>query len=257
MNMMILIPGLIGLLIGGPFGMLIGAGLGYWFSRNIRLSVLRMGANLQQMQQGFLDATFAVMGAMCKADGVVTQDEIQVAEALFERLRLGPDARDAARKAFNRGKAPGFDLDAEVARFLRISGGNRALVQMFLQVQVSAMAADGRVHDAEQALLRRVARGLGLSDAELAQIEAMLRGGASRGGPPTADALADAYKALGINQSASDAELKKAYRKLMSEHHPDKLAAKGLPESMRAMAEEKTREITGAYDLIKTARGLS
>ena len=72
--------------------------------------------------------------------------------------------------------------------------------------------------------------------------------------PPQRDELADAYKIIGVDASASDAEVKKAYRRLMSEHHPDRLAAKGLPESMRAVAEQKTSEITRAYDLIKQAR---
>ena len=62
---------------------------------------------------------------------------------------------------------------------------------------------------------------------------------------------------LGVAADASDAELKKAYRRLMSQNHPDKLAAKGLPESMREMAEQKTREITAAYELIERTRRLA
>jgi DnaJ like chaperone protein len=94
------------------------------------------------------------------------------------------------------------------------------------------------------------------------QLEAMLRGahaGASgtTGGASSQSQLDDAYKVLGVSPSVSDAELKKAYRKLMSENHPDKLAGRGLPESMREMAEERTREISHAYDIIKQARSES
>ncbi|MEP6406474.1 MAG: DnaJ domain-containing protein, partial [Marinobacter sp.] len=70
----------------------------------------------------------------------------------------------------------------------------------------------------------------------------------------SASQIDDAYKVLGVSPSASDAEIKKAYRKLMSENHPDKLAGRGLPESMREMAEERTREISHAYDVVKEAR---
>ena len=74
--------------------------------------------------------------------------------------------------------------------------------------------------------------------------------------PPPQDRLADAYTALGVTPYASPAEIKLAYRKLISKNHPDKLAARGLPESMRAVAEERSREINSAYDLIKDARSI-
>ncbi|MDX1563619.1 MAG: DnaJ domain-containing protein, partial [Gammaproteobacteria bacterium] len=77
------------------------------------------------------------------------------------------------------------------------------------------------------------------------------------GAPPSASSLEDAYTALGVSANASDSEVKRAYRRLMSQNHPDKLAAKGLPESMRQVAEERTREINVAYELIKETRGFS
>ena len=107
-------------------------------------------------------------------------------------------------------------------------------------------------------MLVRMTRHLGLPESEIARLIAMLR---AAGGGPSASAsaepaskLADAYRALGVDPSASDAQIKRAYRKLMSENHPDKLAGRGLPESMREIAEERTREITAAYRLITEAR---
>src|SRR3546814_184031 len=174
---------------------------------------------------------------------------------LFDRLHLSGVARESAKHAFNRGKSPGFDVDAEVQRFARAARGQRVLHQMFLQVQLSAVSADGAAHPAEHAMLMRIARGLGLSEAEVQALEAMLRGGgASAGRAPTQSSIDDAYRVLGVPASASDAEVKKAYRRLMSQNHPDKLAAKGLPESMREMAEQKTREITAAYELVERSR---
>lgn len=257
MNFLIWIGALVGLASGGWKGLLIGAAIGYIISRYLPPLLLGAAAGkLGQIQAQFLDSTFAVMGAMCKADGQVTQNEIHVAEALFERLRLSAAARESAIASFNRGKADGFDVDAEVARFAQASHGQRVLHQMFIQVQLSALAADGNMHPAEHALLARVARGLGLSDQDLANLEAMLRGGAASGGSArdNPNALEDAYRLLGVPATASDAEVKRAYRVLMSQNHPDKLASKGLPESMRAMAEEKTQQITTAYDRIERAR---
>ena len=116
MNPVILIGAAIGLLIGGFPGLVLGALAGYWLSRSLRVSLL--GAGVRAIQRQFLDSTFAVMGAVCKADGQVSADEIRVAEALFERLRLDAEARESAREAFRRGKAADFDVDAEVQRSL-------------------------------------------------------------------------------------------------------------------------------------------
>jgi DnaJ like chaperone protein len=241
---------LIGLIVGGIRGLLIGAAIGYaagWVLRNV------LGKQLVLVQAQFLESTFAVMGAVCKADGAVSRDEIQVAESMFARLNLSSEQRQSAMAAFTRGKAPGFDLDAEVGKFARASRGHRPILLMFMQIQCAAVAADGNIHPAEHQMLVRVARGLGLSEADVAQLEALLRTGAP--GPSPQTKLADAYAALGISSSASDAEIKQAYRRLMSQNHPDKLAGKGLPESMREMAEERSREISTAYALIKEARG--
>jgi len=250
------IGGLIGYLIGRFPGFLIGAVAGVFVTRYIKH---RLWQKISNVQSGFLESVFAVMGALCKADGVVTHDEIQVAEQLFERFRLSGENRERAKAAFNRGKADDFDLDAELENFLRVSGRQPSLLQMFLQVQVSAVAADGVVHPAEHEMLVRIARGLGLSEAQVDQLEAMLRG--SQGGragqsgqQSAASQLEDAYKVLEVSAADSDAQIKKVYRKLMSENHPDKLAGRGLPESMREMAEQRTREISHAYDVIKTAR---
>ena len=257
MLLAILFGGLIGYAFGKFAGFLIGAAIGAFVFNRLKSRLL---GKLHSIQSGFIESVFAVMGALCKADGVVSKDEIQMAEAMFTRFRLNENQRAKAKRAFNRGKAPEFDLDAELQQFLRMSGGQPAFLQMFLQVQVSAVAADGVVHPAEHEMLVRIARGLGLPESQVDQLEAMLRGtqggqaGGGAGRRTTGQQIDDAYKVLGVSPSASDDELKKAYRKLMSENHPDKLAGKGLPESMREMAEERTREISHAYDVIKDAR---
>jgi len=256
MFLFILIGGLLGLIAGGVGGAVIGAIIG-GVAGHYLLTVL-FGRGLGAVRAQFVDSTFAVMGALCKADGRVTGEEIRIAEQFFSRLALSDEQRRSAKAAFNRGKSPDFDLDAELAR-LRVSAGRSpALLQLFLQIQLSAIAADGVVHAEEHALLLRVARGLGLSQVDVDRLEALLRGSSSAGAGDAesrSSRVADAFATLGVDPQAGDAEVKKAYRRLMSQHHPDKLAARGMPENMRPMAEEKTREIRKAYDLIKEARG--
>jgi DnaJ like chaperone protein len=256
---LVVIGALIGFLFGRFPGLIIGAALGYAISWSVRNSVV---GKLRVVYSEFLESTFAVMGALCKADRVVTRDEIQVAEALFKRLHLSREQRDAAKAAFKRGKSPNFDLDAAADRFAGIARGRAPLLQLFLQMQVMAIAADGNVHPAEHEMLVRVARRLGLTERDVAQLEALLRtasAGPSPGGgaPPSRRRIDDAYAALGLTPSASDADIKRSYRRLMSQNHPDKLAARGLPESMREIAEERSREINTAYDVIKEARKIT
>lgn len=256
-----LIGAVIGYIVDGPVGLLLGGVLGLWAIR--LLSLVLFKGKLGAIRSQFLNSTFAVMGAMCKADGQVSKDEIAAAEQMFKQLHMNDDQRAQARAAFNRGKQPDFDLDGEVAGVARACHGQRALVQMFLQIQMAAIAADGQLHPAEREMLLRIARGLGLSEAELRQIEAMLGVGQSHQGDAlgdqgeSADGLDQAYAMLELTSDASDAEVKKAYRRQMSRNHPDKLAARGLPESMREMAGEKTRKIGAAYERICTARGIA
>ncbi|MGI9271601.1 MAG: co-chaperone DjlA [Woeseiaceae bacterium] len=246
---------LLGALFGGFPGFLIGGVVG--FIAGIALQRTLIGG-LKVAQSQLIDSTFAVMGALCKADSVVTRDEINTVEQVFKMFNLHGEQRQQAKEAFNLGKQKDFDLDAAVDSFARISRGRGPLLQLFLQVQCMAVAADGEIHPAEHAMLVRVARRLGLSENDVLQLEALLRaamaGGSAPGSPPTQDRLADAYAALGVTANSTPSEIKTAYRKLMSQNHPDKLAARGLPESMRAVAEERSRELNSAYDLIKSAR---
>jgi DnaJ like chaperone protein len=254
---LIFIGAFIGLLVGGPLGFLVGGLVGYAAHVVLRQSIL---GGLRVVQSELIDSTFSIMGALCKADNVVTPDEINAVEQIFRMLHLRDEQQRQAKAAFNQGKQPEFDLDAAVDRFARISRGRAPLLQLFLQLQTMAVAADGKIDAAEHAMLVRIARRLGLSEHDVAQLEALLRtataGPSARGAQPSRDNLADAYTALGISPDASDAEVKRAYRKLISQNHPDKLAARGLPESMRGVAEERSRELNGAYDLIKSARNI-
>lgn len=226
------------------------------------------GGDPGAVQKAFFETTFSVMGHVAKADGRVSETEIRMARAVMEKLRLSPERVEAAIRLFNDGKRPDFVLDASMQRFVRVCRHRRDLHRIFIEIQLQAALADGVIKDAERHVLERMASHLGIPAWELRQLEALIlaaqrrtyggAGGSGNAGTGAArrSSLEDAYAVLGVAADAADAEVKKAYRRLMSRHHPDKLAAKGLPEEMRQVAEEKTREIRAAYEQVRDARGL-
>jgi DnaJ like chaperone protein len=253
----VIIGGFIGLISGGFVGLLVGAAIGYAADWGVKKTVF---GTLRVAQNQLMDSTFSIMGALCKTDGFVSQAEINVVEQIFNMLRLGDEQRKQAKAAFSRGKQPDFDLDVAVDQFATVTRKRGPLLQLFLQLQCMAVAADGRVDPAEHAMLVRVATRLGLQERDVRQLEALLRAatsGATSGSMHDVKSrLDDSYEALGVSPDANDSEVKRAYRKLISANHPDKLASKGLPESMRPVAEERSRELNKAYDLIKESRGM-
>lgn len=252
-----LIGAVVGYMLGGVLGALIGLGLGHWADR--RLSVTRIGlGNVRQIRETFFSATFSVMGHVCKADGRVSEAEIAAAEAVMRHMNLSAEQRREAIGHFQAGKRADFDLDTALDAFRRASHGQSLLIRMFLEIQIQAALADGQVDEAEREALLYIARRLGLSDSDYARLEAFLRSGAQRaGGTSGGPSLDDAYAELGVSREASDAEVKRAYRKLMSQHHPDKLVSRGLPESMIKVAQERTQAIQAAYEAVKKSRGMT
>lgn len=264
-----------GFLLGHLIGALIGLWIGHRFDRGMGLqSAFRRGPT-QEQQAVFFHATFAVMGHIAKSSGQVTEQEIRMASNLMDRMRLAGEQRARAQESFRQGKEAGFPLRETLAEFRRASQGQRDILRFFLEVQLQAAFADGRVEDGERAILHTIADELGFSRIELARILAMAEAqmnffnrahgqyqGGGAGGQqyrqkaPSADRLKDAYQLLGVNESDSDQDIKRAYRKEMSKHHPDKLAAKGLPPEMMEMAKEKAQEIQQAWEWIREARGI-
>ena len=255
-----LLGGAFGYMIGGPIGALIGASLGSSLGGSTRRfgpgrsqAEWRGRANRHQRAQvAFFAATFGVMGHVAKADGTVSAEEIRLANRVMGELGLGPQQRQTARALFDEGKSPRFPLD-DVLDQLRsecLRGSN--IRRMFLEIQFQAAWADGGIHPNERRILRHIATRLGLSEADFIQVERMMGSDvqASRGGP----SLDDAYATLGVSSSAPDADVKRAYRRLMSRHHPDKLAARGLPEEMMRAATERTQQVKAAWESVKAAR---
>lgn len=251
--------GAFGFMIGGPLGALMGIAFGHSFDRGLKsLGNGDWQAGQERIQAAFFTATFSVMGYIAKADGRVSADEIKLAEAVMERLGLNAQMRQSARKLFQQGKSPDFPIDEVLVQFKQETHRRTTLIQMFLELQLQAAYADGVMHPAERAVLVNICSHLGIAVAQLDRLEEMLRAGFGRANYESPAAarisLKNAYAILGVEHSVSDVEMKKAYRRLMSQHHPDKLVAKGLPEQMIRDATEKTQQIKLAYEQIKKSR---
>lgn len=250
-----LLGGTLGYMFGGPLGALLGAALGRNFDRGITLTdggVATSPGQQQRVQAAFFTATFSVMGHIAKADGHVTRDEIATAESIMAQMRLNGMQRKAAIRLFNEGKQADFPIDDVLTQFRRECHRRRNLLQMFIEIQVVTAMADGSLHAAERSAILSIGRQLGFSEHEVEHLFSLGHG--RPGDDSSAGSLEQAYAMLDVTPDASDAEVRKAYRRLMSQHHPDKLIAKGLPEEMIRLANEKTGQIRAAYERIRDAR---
>lgn len=249
--------GALGAMAGGPIGALVGALLGHQFDRGVTESGGRPSA---AVQDAFFTTTFAVMGHVAKADGTVTEGEIRSARAIMHHMRLDPGQVQEAIRLFTDGKRAEFPLQETLDRFKRMSARRRDLHRAFMEIQVQAILTAGPINATTRDALWRVAQTLGVTRVEMAQIEALIRLQQARAGRRTTAGsrtrLADSYRVLGVAPDAGEKEVKTAYRRLMNQHHPDKLRSRGMPDSMIPVAEEKTREIRAAYDAIRASRGM-
>ncbi|MDP7591364.1 MAG: co-chaperone DjlA [Litorilituus sp.] len=246
------------------FGALLGLWLGHLFDRGrgFDFDGVTQGEDDDiSRQAAFFYTTFSVMGHVAKAKGQVTNHEIAFASTYMNKLGLSNEMRQQAQDAFREGKMVGFPLKERLRKFKRICGNRHDLLLMFLEIQIQVAFSDGELDSQEREVLHTIAKLLGYSTRQLDNLLEMIIAGAAfhqqsghgyqRSGAGSREHQIDsAYKVLGVSQGSTTAEVKKAYRKLMSQHHPDKLIAKGLPPEMMESAKEKTQEIQAAYDLL-------
>lgn len=259
---------LFGLMLAGVFGLVIGFLAGYLFDRGWAVvSETFNPTHTQQVQHVFFNATFSVMGHIAKADGRVSEHEIQAARQIMNRLGLNEIQRQQAITSFNNGKQAEFNLQATLQELKQQCGHQRTLLQLFAEFQLQAATADGSISPHKTQLLQQMYQSLGLgvnfnwsifehffTAQQNGQQHYHYQNNFNR--QPQTTTLEEAYRTLGIAQTASATDIKKAYRKLMSQNHPDKLVAKGLPEEMIKLATEKTQKIQAAYEQICKARGI-
>ncbi|WOT04536.1 co-chaperone DjlA [Shewanella youngdeokensis] len=250
-----------GFIIGFMFGRIGGGIFGLWLGHMYdRRQSLRAGLTSGSKRQAlFFNTTFAVMGHVAKASGQVTEVDIRIANALMDQMRLSGEARAEAQAAFREGKESDFDINACLKTFRLISMGRKELLQMFLEIQIQTALSDAKLDPKEHSILSTIAKELGFTQQQLDDMLARWQAEFSfqqNGGSTNQTTIEQAYDVLGIEESMSDQNIKRAYRKLMNEHHPDKLVAKGLPPEMMELAKRKAQDIQAAYDRVKADRGM-
>ncbi|MDD5475564.1 MAG: co-chaperone DjlA [Syntrophales bacterium] len=259
------IGGTFGFIVGGPLGAILGASVGHGYDAFQENESLRLMGGNERMQTIFFTTTFSVMGHLAKADGRISEEEIVAVKRIMEHMQLNGEQQQAAMNLFNEGKRPDFPLDPILDQFSNECKGRRNLVRMFLEILLTTAMADGNLHESERRILYHVCDQVGYPRAEFESLLRMMNAGKRKGhrawssesGPGEVQGLGDAYKVLGISTGASEEDLRKAYRRLIMQYHPDTLVSKGLPEEMMKFAAQKTSAIKAAYDLIRESRKLN
>jgi len=263
---------IIGILLGifalkSTFGVIIGFFAGWYFDKSLMKAGQRTAATGQSAEGKtlFLQTLFTAMGRLAKSDGRVSEEEIQYAENVIKKFDLSAENRQRAIQWFNEGVKNSGDFNALMAKFVAHTRGNRLMRSHLLELLLEQAMVDKVLHPHEEDELLKIAILLGVSaaifHALLQQFKAQSHfhhGYDSQRQHQNAhhsrDALSDAYQALGVQASDSDAVVKKAYRKLISANHPDKLIAQGLPEAAIKKATERSQAIQQAYEMIKKSR---
>ncbi|SFW30546.1 co-chaperone DjlA [Nitrosovibrio sp. Nv17] len=255
---------LLGLLLGYYFLGFFGAILGYLAGGALdRYRAYGAGAvnpfTGAHRRAVFIETLFILMGKLAKADGHISRQEIDHVEDFMRKLGMTPEHRQQAIALFRQGAAQDYDVMQKLDEFMAVCGHTANLRQMLLIYLIVMALSDGRIDAAEENLLKGFAARLGYDESGFRQLLGMILGQShfSEAQPASASTLDDAYEALGIASGSSDQEVKRAYRKLMSQYHPDKLMGQGMPEDMIAMATARTQEVQKAYDLIKKSRGMT
>ena len=239
--------GSVGFMLGGPIGALIGVSLGHaLIDDKSRAGVAERGrlTGQEQRQAVFFTAMFAMLGKMAKADGRVCEDEIKVVTSFMrDKLRLDPVTQKFAMQIFNEAKDNPTPFEDYARQFGQVFQGEQQLRMIFYEMLFSVALADGVLHPAEERILRDAPPLLGLHAGIYDTVRRQF-----------VNDLSHHYAILGLEDGADMASVKKAYRKLVTEYHPDKVVSKGLPEDFVKFAEEKFREVNEAYEAIRKAK---
>lgn len=270
---------LLGLILGlmsgtGLWGVLLGLVVGYMVDKVGGVSSRSFFTNKRTRQSIFFHITFQVMGHLTKSKGRVTEMDIELASQWMDRMQLYGAARAAVQQAFSEGKQTEFPLREKLKELRCLCFGRFDLTKTFMEIQFQVAFADGTLHPNEWQVLNVIAEELGVSRSQFEKFISTMEKGYqvgddgtstrenySSGGYQHAAAgergLTEAYQVLGVSRSGDYMTIKRAYRKLMNEHHPDKLVAKkGFSAEMMEQTKQKAQEIQAAYDLIKREKGL-
>jgi len=248
------------LLFRNPIGIFLGIALGHLWDT----SPLRHQRSNRPLPDAFVTPLFALAGAIAKSDGRVSEAEIAAAESLMARLQLSSDQRTNVILQFNAGKSGEFQLNMAIADLKAWCRGRRDLAYLLLDMLLDIVYAEGPLVPEKLAIVRRLCMALGVHEQELMALAAMRGytyaapgghyGPSSRPPPRTQPQGRDPYAVLGLSRDADERAIKRAYRKLISQYHPDKLG--DVPDELKRRSEERAREINAAYERLRDIRGI-
>lgn len=244
-----LVGGTIGFALGGPLGAIFGAAFGHAFDSGTELDTTQNGPRLSQVEQNqltFFVAAFSMLAKLARADGQVTPEEVDSIEAFMEKdLRLNGESRNAAVNIFRTAlDAPGT-FDDFARQFYGEFHNQPQMLEVMIEVLLRVAVSDGSMTAKEEELIRVAVNTFRFNSVRYDQLKSKY--------VKTAD---KAYAVLGCRPDADDDQVKRCYRQRVQEYHPDKIAAKGLPDEFTRFAQDKFREIQDAWDQIKEARGI-
>ncbi len=224
--------GTLGFALGGPIGAVAGAALGHAFDKKEDLYLEDSGhyqhqqplSQIEETQMTFFVAAFSMLAKIAKADGRVSEKEIEMIDQFInQELKLDQSSMGEAINIFRH---------------------QPQIISLMMDILIRVSAADGSISPEEDHMLHTAATIFNYSDSAFTRLKSSYVKEVNR-----------YYGILNVDETASNDEIKKQYRKLVSEYHPDKIEAKGLPEEFIKFATDKFKEIQEAYDTIRKERG--
>lgn len=202
---------------------------------------VRAGEDDPRRRVAFTAALIGLAAKLSAADGVSLQIEAEAFERLY---RVPPEEHGNVSRLFDLAKQDVAGFETYASQIARALEGEADLKRDIFEGLFHVASADGVLHGAEESYLRRVAQIFELPAAVYRETRALYVHDAS-----------DPFVVLGIAHAASDAEVKAAYRRLVREHHPDRLIARGVPAEYVDQATRKLAAINEAYEQITRERG--